>query len=119
MNKKNKTNKDYLSNLLSFIESKEEVPLYDVDQILTDAGYKPDEVGNKFQAIADQSAAKSPNNWRNRAHNAHEDAKADFLKKKSIAKTSRSRSELMDAINALLSQQNLNIAFAHRNFNNQ
>ena len=119
MNKKNKTYKEYLSNLLSFIESKDKVPPYDVDQILTEAGYKPDEEGKKFQAVANKSAANSPHNWRNRAHNAHEGAKADYLKKNSVAKTHRSRSELIDAINTLLSQQNLKIAFAHRNFSDQ
>lgn len=119
MNKKNKTYKDYLSHLLSFIESKEEVPSYDVDQILTDAGYKPDEISKKFQGIANQSAAKSPLNWRNLARNAHEGATAEYLKKNSVVKTHRSRFELMDAINTLLSQQNLKIAFAHRNFTDQ
>lgn len=119
MKKKNQTYKDYLSNLLSFIESKDEVPPYNVDKILTEAGYKPDEEGKKFQAVANKSAANSPHNWRNRARNAHEGAKAEYLKKETVAKSHRSRSELIDAINTLLSQQNLKIAFAHRNFSNQ
>ena len=119
MKKKNQTYKDYLSNLLSFIESKDEVPPYNVDKILTEAGYKPDEEGKKFQAVANKSAANSPHNWRNRARNAHEGAKASYLKKISVAKTHRLRSELIDAINTLLSQQNLKIAFAHRNFSDQ
>lgn len=119
MNKMNKTYKDYLTNLLSFIESREDVLPYDVDQILTEAGYEPDEEGKKFQTVANESAAKSPYNWRNLARNAYESARADYLKKDSAARTHRSRSELIDAIRTLLSQQNMNIAFAHRNFSNQ
>lgn len=119
MNKKNKTYKEYLSDLLSFLDAQEEIPTYDVEQILTDAGYKPDDIGKKFQAVANKSIAKSPYNWRTRAHVEHEDAKSDFLKKKSVEKPRRSRSELLDAIHALLSQQNLKAALAHRNFSDQ
>jgi hypothetical protein len=119
MNKINKTYKDYLSNLLSFLDAKEESSEYDVDQVLTDAGYKTDEVGKRFQFIANQSMARSPNNWRNRALIAHESAKKDYLQKNSTKKTHRSRSELMDAINILMTQQNLKVAIAHRNFSNQ
>jgi hypothetical protein len=119
MNKINKTYKDYLSNLLSFLDAKEESSEYDVDQVLTDAGYNTDEVGKRFQFIANQSMARSPNNWRNRSQIAHESAKKDYLQKNSTKKTHRSRSELMDAINTLMTQQNLKVAIAHRNFSNQ
>jgi hypothetical protein len=119
MNKKNKTYKDYLSSLLSFLDAKEETPSYDVDQALTNAGYKPDDVGKKFQVVADKSMARSPHNWRNRARTAHEDAKAGLSKKDTIERPRRSRSEILDAIHVLLSQQNLKVAFAHRNFSDQ
>ena len=119
MNTKNKTYKDYLSSLLSFLNAKEETPSYDVDQVLTEAGYKPDDVGKKFQVVANQSMARSPHNWRNRAHVDHEDAKAGLSKKDSIERPRRSRSEILDAIHVLLSQQNLKVAFAHRNFSDQ
>jgi hypothetical protein len=117
MSKKNKTYKDYLSNLISFVES-DESPAYDVDQILTSAGYKPNEMGSKFQAIANQSAAKSPHNWRNKAHKAHEDATVEYLKN-SVQRHPRSRFELIDAINGLISQYHLKLSMANRNFNNQ
>ena len=119
MNKKNKTYKDYLSSLLSFLDSEAQTPSYDAGQVLTEAGYKPDDVGKKFQAIADEAMAGSPHNWRNRASAEHAEAKSSFLKKDSIQRSPRPRSEILDEIQALLSQHNLTVAFAHRNFSDQ
>ena len=119
MNKKNKTYKDYLSGLLSFLESEEEKPSYDVDQLLAEAGYKPDDIGKKFRDVANQSMAKSLHNWRNRAHAEHEEAKSSFLEKKARDRPKRSRSEILEAIQSLLAQQNLKASLAHRNFSNQ
>jgi hypothetical protein len=118
MNKKNKTNKDHLSNLLSFMDANDE-PSYDANQLLTEAGFNPDEVGKKFQNIANQSMAESPHNWRNRAHVAHKNAKEEYQKTKSVQKTKNSRTELIEAISALLSQHNLRVSFAHRNLTDQ
>ncbi len=119
MNKKDKTYKDYLSNLLSFLDSEEQTPSYNVDQVLSEAGYKPDDVGKKFQAIADEAMARSPHNWRNRASVEHAKAKSSFLQKNSTQRPPRSRSEILDEIHALLSQHNLKVALAHRNFSDQ
>jgi hypothetical protein len=119
MNKKNKTYKDYLSSLLSFLESEEEKPSYDVDQLLAEAGYKPDDIGKKFRDIANESIAKSPHNWRNRAHTEHEEAKSHFLEKRARDRPKRSRSEILEAIQSLFAQQNLQASLAHRNFSDQ
>ena len=119
MTKQKRTYKDYLSSLLSFLNSDEEEPSYDVDQVLTKAGYKPEDVGKKFQAVANESIAKSPHNWRNRASIEHAEAKSGFVRKNSTEKPQQSRSEILNAINTLLSQHNLRVALAHRNFSDQ
>jgi hypothetical protein len=112
-------NKDNLFKLLSFLETKEEIPSYDVNEVLKKAGFNSEEIGKKFQAVANQSMAKSDLNWRNTAQIAHEQARADYLRKKSIERPHRSRSEIIEIITLLLTQQNLNLAIAHRNFTNQ
>jgi len=120
MSEKNKTYKDYLSNLLSFLDEKEDIRSRDLDQLLTEAGYEADKVGKKFQDIANQAIAKSPHNWRNSASIAHQSAEADYHSRKNFkAKRYRSRAELLDVINALLSQENLKVAFANRNFSDE
>lgn len=120
MNKKNKSNKEQLANLLSFMGNNNNEDIsYDVDKVLTDAGYKPDEMGKRFQVVANQSMAKSPHNWRNRAHIAQQRAKEDYLRTIPVEKRFRSRAEIIDAIYSLISQQKLNVAFAHRNFSDQ
>ena len=119
MNKKNKTYKDYLSDLLSFMGADNEKPQYDVDQLLTEAGFNPNEVGSEFQTVANRSMAESPYNWRKNAHVGYTQAKDEYSKIKPSEKSSRSRSELVEAINALLSQQNLRVSFAHRNLSDQ
>jgi hypothetical protein len=119
MIKKNRTYKDYLLSLLALLNTKEELSIHDTDQILTEAGYNPAEVGKKFQAIADQSIKKSIHNWRNRAHTEHEQAKATFLEKNEPASSHLSRAELLDAINNLLAQENLKVAPAYRNLSAQ
>jgi ElaB/YqjD/DUF883 family membrane-anchored ribosome-binding protein len=120
MTKNNKTNKEQLANLLSYMgNSNGENISYVVDKVLTDAGYKADEVGQRFREVANQSMAKSPHNWRNRAHAAQQRAKEDYLKTKHVERRFQSRTEIIDAINSLISQQNMNVGFAHRNFSNQ
>jgi hypothetical protein len=119
MNKKNRTYKDYLLSLLALLNTKEELTIHDTDQVLAEAGYNPAEVGKKFQTIADQSIKQSIHNWRNRAHLEHEQAKATFLEKNKPASSHLSRSELLDAINNLLAQENLKIAPAYRNLSAQ
>lgn len=120
MTKKNKTNKEQLANLLSFMGNNDGEDIsYDVDKVLTDAGYKADEVGQRFRGVANQSMAKSPHNWRNHAHAAQQRAKEDYLQTKRVENRFRSRAEIIDAINSLITSQNMNVAFAHRNFSDQ
>jgi hypothetical protein len=119
MSKKNKTNKNHLSDLLSFMGAEKEEPLYDVDQLLTEAGFNPGEVGKKFQMVANQSMAESPHNWRKSANVAYIQAREDYSKTKPMEKRHRSRAEILEAINSLVSQQNLKVSFAHRNLSDQ
>jgi hypothetical protein len=120
MNKKNRTYREYLLSLLSLLNAKEEIPTDDTDQVLTEAGYNPDEISKKFQAIANKALKKSPHNWRNRAHIDHEQAKSSFLNSNLTNNNTRqSRSELLETISALLAQENLNIAPAYRNLTAQ
>ena len=115
MNKKNKTYRDYLLSLVSLLNTTKEIPTDDTNEVLIEAGYNPDEIGRKFQAIANKASEKSPHNWRKRARVEHEEAKSSFRNTSQLNSTGSSRSELLEKINNLLTREKLNIAPVYRN----
>src|SRR5260221_14485466 len=84
----------------------------EVDAILREAGYNPDEVGASLEATAKHAIAQSPSNWRNRAREI-EDAQTQLNK---INPPRRERSELIETIKHLLSAQPQRVAAHFRNF---
>lgn len=114
MTKANRTYKEYLDNLLSLLNADEEMPQEKVDQILHDAGYNSEELGKKFRTIADQAIANSPHNWRSRAAMEHAQAR-DSFQKASSTKPTLNHSDLIDAINSLVTGHNLKVGSAYRN----
>jgi len=115
MNKRSKTYRDYLLSLLSLLNATEETSTDDTDEVLIEAGYNPDEIGRKFQTVANKALEKSPHNWRNRARVEHEEAKSTFRNTSQTNNTRLPRSELLEKIYNLLSQEKLNIASVYRN----
>lgn len=85
----------------------------EVDAILREAGYDPDEVGTSLEAAAKHAIAQSPSNWRNRARREIEDAQTRLNK---ISPPKHTRSELMETIRRLLSTQQQPAAAHFRNF---
>jgi hypothetical protein len=114
MKKKNKTYKENLGDLLSFLHDDNEMQP-DVDQVLKSVGYSPEEVGKKYLSVARQAMGKSPHNWRHQAAIDLAKAKESFNQSAPISKTRRTRSELIGAISSLISEQRLKVAPAFRN----
>jgi hypothetical protein len=100
-----------------FNETEPEDP-EEVNALLREAGYDPDEVAARMQAIAEQALASSPLNWRNRARQQLSEAAAQF---ENFVPTPRgSRSEIMAAIKQIIAQlggpQSQPVAAHFRNF---
>lgn len=74
----------------------------EVEAILREAGYDPAKLAAEMQAFAEQSLKNSPLNWRNRAQQELTAARSHF--ESTLSRVSRSRSELIEAIQQLLQQ---------------
>ena len=88
----------------------------EVDAVLVEAGYDPDEVGRQMQAIAEQAMANSPVNWRNRAQQELAAERARY--ERTASTPSGSREDMISGIRHLISQmgQRPSQVFAyHRN----
>ena len=74
----------------------------EVDAVLVEAGYDPDEVGRQMQTFAEQAMANSPVNWRNRAQ--QELAAERALYERTAPTPSGSREDIISGIRHLISQ---------------
>ena len=74
----------------------------EIDTVLREAGYDPDEVAVQIRSAAEQALASSPLNWRIRAQEELENERARFER---IAMTSLDdREDIISAIQRLLAQ---------------
>lgn len=111
------TNKEFLEALTELFEQMEPDTPDEVDAFLRETGYEPEQIAAKIKAATERGLSESPLNWRNKTQELEADKKrlSNFA---DIAK--RSRHELMDAINAALSNlavKNPELAAVHhRNF---
>jgi hypothetical protein len=93
----------------------------EVDAFLIEAGYPPDELGEKFKILAEQALEQSPYNWRNIARAMMEKDKNRYSKLES--NIPQGRDNLLDAIKKMISsfpedtQNQLRLAF--RNYEEQ
>lgn len=89
----------------------------EIDAELCEAGYDPDKIGARMQAVAGQALANSPLNWRSRAQRELEDERARIA---GFAATSlRSRAEVIVAIKQLVAQSGGQMVYAHRNLESE
>lgn len=72
----------------------------EIQTTLRDAGYDPDDVAARMQAIAARAIENSPFNWRNRAQRELETEKTQLETR--ISSTPRNRTGIIDAIKQLL-----------------
>jgi len=112
----NTKNKDNLSKLFTFLDAKDEPLAYDVDEVISNAGFSLDEVGVKFQAIANKYNAKTSFDWRKSSHQEYEKALLSYEKKQKEERPHRTHVEIIDAIKTIISTNNLPVKFAYRNF---
>jgi hypothetical protein len=82
-----------------FDEIEPETPA-EIDAMLREAGYDPDEIGAQMKAVAEQALANSPLNWRNRAPQEMAEEQARFDKAESTSP--RNRTDMIKAIQQLL-----------------
>ena len=76
----NTKNKDNLSKLFTFLDAKEDPISYDVDDVISNAGFSLNDVGEKFQAIAKKYNAKTSVDWRKSSHQEYENALINYQK---------------------------------------
>lgn len=112
----NTKNKDNLFKLFTFLDAKDEPLAYDVDEVISNAGFSLDEAGEKFQAIANKYNAKTLIDWRKSSHQEYEKALLSYEKKQKEERPHRTHVELIVAIKTIISTNNLPVKFAYRNF---
>ena len=84
----------------------------EIDAVLREAGYDPDEIGVRMKAAAEKALANSPLNWRNRAQKELEDEQTRIAR----FTTARpgNRAGLIEAIKRLAGQVPGQVAYAYR-----
>jgi len=99
-----------------FDEIEPETP-EEIDAVLREAGYDPDEVGTRMKAVAERALADSPLNWRKRAQRKLEAERARIA---GSAKTSlHNREDIIRAIEQLVTQFGGQMAYAYRNLESE
>lgn len=115
-NKAPATDKELLQALDEFLQPEPNTP-EEVDAILREAGYDPDQIAAKIKAAAERGLEESPHNWRNKTRELEADKKRfeNF-----VGDTKQTRNELIEAVKAALSNlsiKNPDLAAVHyRNF---
>lgn len=113
------TNKDLLRALTELLNEPEPGSPEEIDTVLREAGYDPDQIAAKIKAAAERGLQESPLNWRNRTQEL--DAAKNRLDM-FASNVNRSRQELLSAIEAALNTlatKNPAVATVHhRNFEN-
>lgn len=112
----NTKNKDELSKLFEFLDAKDEPQSYDVDEVISNAGFSINDVGEKFQAIAKKYSTKTSVDWREQSHQDYENALLQYQRKQKEERPKRTHLELVTAIKTLISTNNFQAKFAYRNF---
>ena len=107
------TSEDLVRAFASLFDELEPETPEEIDTVLREAGFDPDELGARMKAAAERALNDSPLNWRSRAQRELEDERAR------IASTTpdllRSRKDIIDAIKQLVGQLGNQVAYAHRN----
>ena len=99
-----------------FDEIEPETP-EEIDAVLCEAGYDPDEIGARMKAVAERALVDSPLNWRNRAQRELEAERARIA---AAVKTSLlNRADIIHAIEQLVAQFGGQMAYAHRNLDSE
>lgn len=95
------TDKDLIRAITdSFNEVEPDSP-EEINAILRDAGYDPDQVARQMKAVAERALKESPLNWRERTQEM-EDAKSRLIAFTSALPTSRA--EIINAIKELVAK---------------
>lgn len=74
----------------------------EVDAIIQEAGYDPDEFATRMQTLVEQASANSPLNWRNQSERLEKERKK--LSTSSVT-SPLTRSKIIESIQQILSQQ--------------
>ena len=97
-----KTYGEFLNALLEqFFEVEIESPK-EVDEILREAGFVPDEIAKRGRKATEVALARSPLNWRNRARKEIAEAKEELIREDK--KRNLDRSDIISAIQKVMEQ---------------
>jgi hypothetical protein len=119
MSRHNLSYGDFVSQLQVFLHDidKDTFDLENIDQILMSAGYDPTKIGQEMLSFANQAMDSSPHNWRARAHRNQEQARENYRLFRS-EKSNMTRTDLLRAIQSLITQNNIQVTTAYRDLEN-
>ena len=104
MNKKTpppQTDQDLIQVFADLFDAVEPETPEEIDAVLVEGGYDPNEVGSRMQAFAEQALAKSPLNWRNQADTKLQAVGAKLENFRAPVAIPPTREQIIDAIKEL------------------
>lgn len=85
----------------------------EIDAVLREAGYDPDEIGVRMKAAAEKALTESPLNWRSRAPKELENERTRIGQVRTTLPGNRAG--IIEAIKWLIEQGGNQVAYAYRN----
>lgn len=85
----------------------------EIDAVLREAGYDPDEIGVRMKAATEKALTESPLNWRNRASKELENERTRIGHVRTTLPGNRAG--IIEAIKWLIEQGGNQVAYAYRN----
>jgi DNA-directed RNA polymerase subunit F len=110
------TSKDLLKVLVDLFNEIEPKTSDEVDAVLREAGYEPNEVAKRMNSVARQAMRDSPLNWRNRA--PAELAEASARLKRMIPSLPNTREDIIQFLKQSLANLEARGALQHAHFRN-
>lgn len=111
------TVEEFVRTFDEFLDEEDPMTPEEIDAQLREAGYDPEEVGARMQAVAERALAESPWNWRSRAQQELEDERVRIVH--ASAPSPLDKASLIAAITSLIAQSGGQMVYAHRNLESE
>ncbi|HOU12773.1 MAG TPA: hypothetical protein PKZ84_06625 [Anaerolineae bacterium] len=112
------TDEDLVQAFANLFDAIEPETPSEIDAVLLEAGYNPDNVAARIQAFAEKALAESPLNWRNQAEVELQAANTRIERFKASVSIPRTREGIIEAIKRLTNQLKPQARFAQAYFRN-
>ena len=106
------TVEDFVHAFNEFLDEEDPMTPEEVDAELREAGYDPEEVGARMQAVAERALAESPWNWRSQARKELENERARLESTATLVP--QDKAALIEAIQKLMSRFGGQVSYAYR-----